>query len=100
MSHINPRLQDGDAVQLTKPARVDGYWHDPIHAQRGCWDRLFLLPGATGRVIHARTLCVTQRKGEPHYFANVDIKYMGQTHRVRVFHNCLRRVTGADWSQA
>lgn len=87
----NYRLKAGDRVTLKQSARVDGYWFDAEFMPKGCRDKLYLLPGTTGTVIQPRTPCVTAGPSEPLYFANVDVDYMGEKHRVRVFHNTLRK---------
>lgn len=88
----NYRLKDGDTVTLTEPARVDGYWFCSSTMSRGSWDRMHMLPGAKGVCVKARTPKVLRAKGESPYFANVDIPYLGETLRVRVLHNQLKRV--------
>lgn len=91
----NYRLRDGDAVKLLEPARVDGYIPPSDAFSRGTWDLMYFLPGTTGKVIRARTPCVTARKGVGENtccFANIDIDYMGSTYRVRVFHDTIRRI--------
>jgi hypothetical protein len=79
-------MKDGDIVLLVKPCRVDQYWYDP-GMLRGSYDFCYLLPGLTGKVIRAKTPCVTYRKDKPIYFANVDVEYMGSTYRVRDYHD-------------
>lgn len=90
----NYRLKDGDTVRLLQPARVDGYWHDDIHAPRGSWDSHYMLPGAVGVVVRARTPCVWTQDGKQAYFANVDIAHNGVVSRVRVGHEAIRRIRG------
>ena len=88
---MKTKIKDGDTVDLKVPVRVDGYVYCPEYARRGSWDRAFMLPGARGRAVRARTPCVTEGPG-PEFFANVDIEYMGEVIRVRPFHHDVRRV--------
>lgn len=82
-------MKDGDTVKLTKPCKVDRYYFDNFGFGR--WDFMFLLPGAIGTVIKAKTPCVRYNpKTEPAFFANVDVAYMGAVYRVREFHNHFR----------
>jgi hypothetical protein len=92
---VNYRLKDGDQVVLLESTPVAGYWFCQDTMTRGCWEKMHLLAGCVGRVIRARTPCVTAKPGQPKCFANVDIDYMGNTHRVRVFHSALRRARNA-----
>jgi hypothetical protein len=71
---------------------VDGYWHDPEYAPRGCWERLYVLRGTIGTVIRAMTPKVAARPEDCQYFANVDVEipHLG-TVRVRVDHSTIRR---------
>ena len=85
-------IKDGDTVELRVPVRLDGYWYDPEHMMRGCWDRAYFLPGTKGTVVRAKTPCVHAKRGGPQFFSNVDIKYMEETYRVRPFQHELRRV--------
>ncbi len=86
------KINDGDMVVITKPCRVDQYWYDPSMI-RGSYDFMFLLPGLTGKVVHARTPCASYNpKIEPPFFANVDVEYMGKTWRVREFHDHFKRL--------
>lgn len=80
----NYRLKDGDEVTILEPARVD--WYIPEFQS---WTLMHFLPGTQGRVVRARTPCVTG--AGTRYFANVDIDYMGSTYRVRVAHETLKR---------
>lgn len=92
-NYINYRLKAGDKVTLVNPAKVAGYWHDPVYEPRGRWESHFMLPGCVGTVIAARTPCVSYAPGkEPAYFANVDIEHNGTKSRIRVFHKELRKV--------
>lgn len=88
----NYLLKDGDKVLLKQPARVDGYWYDPLYAPFGCWDSHYILPGSVGTVVRARTPCVRARVGDSLYFANVDIPHCGGVSRIRVSHGFLRRI--------
>lgn len=92
-------IQDGDVVALRSPARVDGYWFCESTMVRGCWTRMHLLPGSLGRVVRANTPCIQAGPKGPKVFANVDIKYMGETLRVRVFHKELIKLRQAEPSQ-
>lgn len=85
-------MKDGDTVVLTKPCRVDRYVYDR-ERDMSSWDFMYLLPGCVGKVIRAKTPCVLYApKKEPAFFANVDVEYMGETHRVREFHDHFERV--------
>lgn len=89
----NYLLKDGDTVCLKTPQRVSRYVYDAEHAPRGLWYSLYMLPGAVGVVVRARTPCVWDRPGEPTMFANVNIVYMGETVRVRPFHHEIMRIS-------
>lgn len=89
VSPTDYRLKDGDTVQLLQPAPVDGYWYDPVYAPRGYWKSFYVLSGTVGRVVRARTPCVT---GPATYFANIDVVVSGQTHRVRLTHDQFKKV--------
>jgi hypothetical protein len=85
-------LKDGDKVETLVSVRVDGYWYDPEYMARGCWDKMYFLPGTVGTIIHAKTPCARAKLSGPQYFSNMDIEYMGQTYRVRPFQHELRRM--------
>ncbi len=97
---VNYKLKEGDLVELLEPASVSGYWFCRDTMLRGCWENMSLLAGCAGRVITARTPCVTAKPGQPMYFANVDVDYMGSSHRVRVFHSALRKVRKPNCNKA
>lgn len=90
--------KDGDIVALTAPARVDGYWFDMRFMIRGSYDRAYMLPGAVGVVVRAKTPAVRSGGESPDYFANVDIPYFGEKIRVRVYHHQLRKATELERS--
>jgi hypothetical protein len=89
----NYKLKDGDTVELLNPVKVDGYVFCEATMTRGSWGKLTMLTGSSGVCIRARTPRVWAKPGESLYFANVDIPYMGEIHRVRVKHNELRRIS-------
>jgi len=94
-------LKDGDEVQLTEHAPVDGYWYDEQYAPCGNWQRCVVLAGAKGRVVHARTPWVQSPEGRARYFANIDVTMAnGEVLRVRMPHGALRRLTGKQRARA
>lgn len=86
------KLQTGDLVTLKTAHHVSRYWYEPTVMARGSYESHWLLPGCIGVIVVAETPCVTNAPGEPRFFANVDIDYMGEKHRVRAFHRDLERI--------
>lgn len=91
---VNYRMMDGDTVQIVKPCEIKQYWHCQDSMTRGSWSFASVLPGTVGKVIKARTPCVSLRKNEPIYFANVDILIEGNIYRVREYHSHFKKIRG------
>lgn len=86
---MNYRLKNGDRVRFKEAVSAGHGYYD---GWQYVWDGLFILPGAEGVVVQARTPAATRVPGEDKFFANVDVIVGAQTVRARPSHYQIQRI--------